>query len=344
MCIRDSTHTHHLITFQFPGGSGTQAFGINNSDQIVGSYTDGGGVAHGFVLSKPTGPKSVWQSIDDPNGVGSTVVNGINNAGDLVGFYTDAAGNTDGMLAQPNVKTTKNVTLTAMPSGTVSLGRDGGGNITATFNAFGFTPGSQHTVILKAPGTETLITLGTFTANGVGQVNDQTVDSTYSGAFPTNGSLGVYNGNGSSGPQGEFIAKAGPLTGTGKTFKLISVSEDTIGHDFGVPAGHATIVYSPSAHTLTVTVQATGLQPGLHAAHIHSGSCQSQGPVVYMIPDFRAALNSKVNQTRVVTGVTGPIPPGGWYLNLHMGNSNQILSGGNPTIYFRPMLCSNIYN
>jgi len=40
-------------------------------------------------------------SIDDPNGVGSTLVNGINAAGDLVGFYTDAAGNTDGMLATP---------------------------------------------------------------------------------------------------------------------------------------------------------------------------------------------------------------------------------------------------
>ncbi|HEX3488000.1 MAG TPA: CHRD domain-containing protein [Streptosporangiaceae bacterium] len=338
------THTHHLITFQFPGGSDTQAFGINGSDQIVGSYLDGGGVMHGFLLSKPTGPKSVWQRIDDPGGVGSTVVNGLNANGDLVGFYTDAAGNTDGFLAVPNVKTTKNVTLTAMPSGTVRLGRDSGGNITATFNAFGFTPGSQHAVVLQVPGTETLIPLGTFTANGVGQVNDVTVDSTYSGAFPTNGSLGVYNGTGTGAVQMEFIAKAGPLTGTGKTFKLISVSEDSKGHSYGVPQGKATIVYSPSAHTLTVTVQATGLQPGLHAAHIHSGSCQSQGPVVYMIPDFRAALNGKVNQTRVVTGVTGPIPPGGWYLNLHMGNSNQILSGGQPTIYFRPMLCSNIYN
>jgi len=53
------------------------------------------------VLTNPLGPHSVWQSIDDPNGVGSTVVNGINTAGDLVGFYTDAAGNTDGMLATP---------------------------------------------------------------------------------------------------------------------------------------------------------------------------------------------------------------------------------------------------
>jgi hypothetical protein len=56
---------------------------------------------HGFVLTSPLGPVSKWQSIDDPNGVGSTVVNGINTAGDLVGFYTDAAGNTDGMLATP---------------------------------------------------------------------------------------------------------------------------------------------------------------------------------------------------------------------------------------------------
>jgi hypothetical protein len=95
------TRTHRLITFQFPGGSSTEAFGINGKDQIVGSYLDGSNVMHGFVLSKPTGPVSSWQSIDDPNGVGSTVVNGINNAGDLVGFYTDGAGNTDGMLALP---------------------------------------------------------------------------------------------------------------------------------------------------------------------------------------------------------------------------------------------------
>ncbi len=94
-------HDGHLTTYQFPGGSNTQALGINGSDEIVGFYTDGGGVQHGFTLKAPLGPVSHWQSVDDPNGVGSTVVNGVNNAGDLVGFYTDAAGNTDGMLATP---------------------------------------------------------------------------------------------------------------------------------------------------------------------------------------------------------------------------------------------------
>jgi hypothetical protein len=84
----------------FPGGSNTQALGVNDKDQIVGSYLDGSGVMHGFLLTNPL-THARWTSIDDPNGVGSTVVNGLNDDGDLVGFYTDAAGNTDGMLATP---------------------------------------------------------------------------------------------------------------------------------------------------------------------------------------------------------------------------------------------------
>jgi hypothetical protein len=35
------------IAFQFPGGSDTQALGINSKNQIVGSYLDAGGVMHG---------------------------------------------------------------------------------------------------------------------------------------------------------------------------------------------------------------------------------------------------------------------------------------------------------
>jgi hypothetical protein len=81
----------------FPQGSNTQPFGLNDDDQMVGSYDDGSGVMHGFLLSHPL-DHAKWTSIDDPNGIGSTVVNGLNNRGDLVGFYTDAAGNTDGML------------------------------------------------------------------------------------------------------------------------------------------------------------------------------------------------------------------------------------------------------
>ena len=85
----------------FPGSTQTQVTGLNNQGDTSGFWVTANGTNHGFVLTNPQGPKSHWQSIDDPNGIGSTVVNGINGAGDLVGFYTDAAGNTDGMLATP---------------------------------------------------------------------------------------------------------------------------------------------------------------------------------------------------------------------------------------------------
>jgi hypothetical protein len=45
-----------------------------------------------------------------------------------------------------------------------------------------------------------------------------------------------------------------------------------------------------------------------------------------------------VNQVRTVTGVTMPVPATGWYLNLHQGNSNNIVANGQPTVNFRPLL------
>ncbi len=67
----------------FPGSTGTQALGVNNKGIVVGSYTDATGNSHGFTYNSVT---PAWTSIDDPNGIGTTVANGINDAGDLVGF------------------------------------------------------------------------------------------------------------------------------------------------------------------------------------------------------------------------------------------------------------------
>jgi hypothetical protein len=44
----------------------------------------------------------------------------------------------------------------------------------------------------------------------------------------------------------------------------------------------------------------------------------------------------------VATGVTAPLPAAGWYLNVHQGNSSNILSNGQPAIFFRPLLCANL--
>ncbi len=87
----------HVIHLSVPGSATTQAFGVNDGDEVVGSYTVGTGtnaMTHGFVWAPGFG----FQNVDDPHGVGATTVNGVNDHGRLVGFYTDPAGNTDGFL------------------------------------------------------------------------------------------------------------------------------------------------------------------------------------------------------------------------------------------------------
>ena len=89
-----------FITLAVPGASMTQAFGVNDSDEVVGTYTVGTGnnaATHGFTWR----PGHGFSTVDDPHGIGTTTINGVNDRGDLVGFYTDGKGNTDGMLALP---------------------------------------------------------------------------------------------------------------------------------------------------------------------------------------------------------------------------------------------------
>ena len=86
--------------FDFSGSTNTTALGVNMYDQIVGVYVDSANKMHGFVLTNPL-HHAHFQSIDDPNGVGTTTINGLNDKGQLVGFYVDGNGNTDGFLANP---------------------------------------------------------------------------------------------------------------------------------------------------------------------------------------------------------------------------------------------------
>ena len=83
------------VRFGVPHSSFTQLLGVNNGGMAVGFYVDKNQITHGLLYNPANGQ---WQTVDDPNGVGGTVVNGLNDKNQLVGFYTDAAGNTHGML------------------------------------------------------------------------------------------------------------------------------------------------------------------------------------------------------------------------------------------------------
>ncbi len=152
-------------------------------------------------------------------------------------------------------------------------------------------------------------------------------------------------GAGGSRVAGEPIAVTNRLRHPGHRVALAQGGRGQPGRgiSYGTPHGGATLVYNRHRHTLTVTVHAGGVTPGPHAAHIHLGSCVSQGPVAYMLRDLVANRRGQiVHAVRVLANVMTPIPAHGWYLNIHQGNSGNILSNGQPTIFFRPLLCSDI--
>jgi Cu/Zn superoxide dismutase len=355
------------------------ALGVSDSGEVVGTYTVGSGSSaamHGFTWTARGG----FTTVDDPDGVGATTINGVNNHGDLVGFYTDSAGNTDGFLGAPGMmpgpaptpssmptssasapmpspsrsssqgmggaggQQSMTVSLQPMPAGTVSLGQ-GSQGLTAQVSVSGLTPGSSHAVELRNGGT-VLTQFSPLTADGTGQAST-TLTSNYTGSIAAGSRVVILSGAADDGGTDSqqiadsFVAGNADHGGSMGQLRALDITGDGTGYQ--TLTGTATLAYDPTAQTLTVTVNASGLTPGAHAAHIHVGSCASQGGVQYMLMDLTANSQGQVvNETRVVTGVTSPLAASGMYLNIHQGDSNTILANGQPTIAFRPLLCANV--
>jgi probable HAF family extracellular repeat protein len=84
-----------LTPLSVPGSTSTEAYGINDAEQILGTYYDANNVRHGFLLSGGS-----YSTLDPPGSI-RTFAFGINDAGAIVGEYGDAAGNVHGFLATP---------------------------------------------------------------------------------------------------------------------------------------------------------------------------------------------------------------------------------------------------
>ena len=71
-------------SIDFPGATGTFAFGVNDAGQVVGEYVDTTG-RHGFSTLE-----SSFSTIDFPKQMGTQAF-GINGVGQIVGDYTDGS-------------------------------------------------------------------------------------------------------------------------------------------------------------------------------------------------------------------------------------------------------------
>jgi hypothetical protein len=80
-----------LNVFDFPGAAQTEASGINDVGQVVGS-ADPSPMLDGFLLSRGT-----YTVVHFPGSTGG-IARAINFWGQIVGFYADSAGDIHGYV------------------------------------------------------------------------------------------------------------------------------------------------------------------------------------------------------------------------------------------------------
>jgi probable HAF family extracellular repeat protein len=71
-------------SFDFPLAKSTSALGINDSGEIAGTFTDAGGVQHGFIYS------GTQFSQIDVAGAAQTQITRLKNTGNITGVYIDS--------------------------------------------------------------------------------------------------------------------------------------------------------------------------------------------------------------------------------------------------------------
>ncbi|MGH3856647.1 MAG: CHRD domain-containing protein [Pseudonocardiaceae bacterium] len=223
--------------------------------------------------------------------------------------------------------------------------------ITVAVHMYGFTPSSSHAMDLH-PGTcgaqpqPRSVPFPDISADAGGAVNQSVVSDPVPDGIPTASSVNIHLAPSAQlGTPTEVsftpiacadIPAATPPTGP-VTLQLHPPPQQG-----QTPTGTATLTYTSTTHTVHVEIKARGLPPkSAHAAHIHAGSCRTQGAVLYPLPDLQANASGEASMTTTVTNVTAP-PPTGWYVNVHMGPMNQILNGNSPTLLFAPILCGDV--
>jgi hypothetical protein len=181
----------HFRTTDFPTGDPAspavdQNLGVNDNDIVVGFYTDGQGINHGYEYNIYT---RHFSTVTDPHArSASLTAAAINDRGDVAGVYTNpATGNTDGFLLSRG-----HFTDLAVPgaSSTMALGVNNFDEVvgvytpsgTTELHGFTWTPQRGFTTVDDPNGA------GTTTINGVNDFG-QVVGFYVDGAGNTDGFL-----------------------------------------------------------------------------------------------------------------------------------------------------------
>jgi len=245
----------------------------------------------------------------------------------------------------PSISTT--ITLKHLPNGTADLNWDPGTHaLTVKVSLVGLAPSSMHPAHIHtgscANQGNVIYPLTTLMADAHGVASATTVVKNITNGIPATGwYVNVHNGPGLS-TTDQFlpivcadVANSNTSTSAAQSVHLMLQSAPPASAGETV---NGTAQLTLTGNQLTVKLTLSGLEPNsMHAAHIHSGSCESQGPVVYPLTTITADASGNASETTTVTITSLPsLPITGWYVNVHHSTALSTQTG------FDPIACGNV--
>jgi Cu/Zn superoxide dismutase len=242
--------------------------------------------------------------------------------------------------------TTTNATATLkhQPQGMATISWDPASQgLTVKISLTGLAPNSKHPAHIHsgscAKQGAVVYPLTDVVADAHGVGSSTTTIKSVANLSPSGWYLNIHNGPNLT-PSDQFL----PIACTDLTFSNVSATSSL---SVQVPlnaapgssedqsaSGMAQLTLSGG--TLMVKLTLSGLAPNSkHAAHIHSGSCESQGAVVYALPPVAADASGNASETATFPNVSS-IPSSGWYVNVHHSTDLSTQTG------FDPIACGNV--
>jgi CHRD domain len=235
-------------------------------------------------------------------------------------------------------------TLKHVPNGTADLSWDPTSHmLTVKIALVGLAPSSTHPSHIHTGSCSNqgnvIYPLQNIAADAHGVATATTMVSVPNGIAASGWYVNVHNGPGLS-PSDQFlpivcgdVSNSSPSTTAAQSVHL------TLSTAPGASAGEAvsgTAQLSLTGTTLMVKLTLSGLEPNsAHAAHIHSGSCESQGAVVYPLTTVMADASGSATVMTTINNVSS-IPGSGWYVNVHHSTALSTQTG------FDPIACGNV--
>jgi hypothetical protein len=244
------------------------------------------------------------------------------------------------------LQTQAQATLNHTPVGTSDLTWNATNQtLTVKIAMSGLAPSSTHPAHIHAGSCNSngaiVYPLKSVVANNLGVgTSETTITGVKDGIPASSWSINVHNGpNLSSAIESAPIACANVTNPTPSTTSNQSVHLTFGGTSAPNESAHGTVQLSIANGKLTVEITMSGLEPNsTHIAHVHKGSCEALGPVLYSLNSVVADASGKGTSTTVVPNVSA-IPASGWYVNVHQASTMDALS---TQAGFNPIACGNI--